>query len=69
MFRPRTLKVHAQSGAEPAPFSAGHRRREWFGKVRLERAKGFEPSTPTSARLEPGVLNDARLGHNPLDFP
>ncbi len=32
------------------------------------RAKGFEPSTPTLARLELGLLIAARLGHFPLDF-
>ena len=50
-FRPRTLKVRTEEPAEPAPFSAGHRHGECCAKSRLERAKGFEPSTPTLASL------------------
>ena len=36
MFRPRTLKVRAQNGAEPRPLSASHHQGECLEKDRLE---------------------------------
>ncbi len=38
-FRPRTLKVGAQSGAEPGPLSAGHHHGECLGRDRLEQRR------------------------------
>lgn len=35
-FRARTLKVCAQNGAEPGPFSVGRWDGEWLDEVRLE---------------------------------
>jgi hypothetical protein len=50
-LRQSSIKVGAQTAAKPAPFSVGHRCGERGAKGRLERVKGFEPSTPTLARL------------------
>ena len=56
-FRLRSIKVCAKNLAEPTLRGAGHRSGEWFGTEGLERAKGFEPSTPTLAR--PGATSTA----------
>ncbi len=53
-FRMSSIKVHARTAAKPAPSGADHHCRDWFGGSRLEQAKGFEPSIPTSARVSVG---------------
>jgi hypothetical protein len=53
-FRLSSIKVGARTAAKPAPERGLPWHREWLGRNRLEQAKGFQPSTPTSARVSVG---------------
>ena len=53
-FRYRSLKPGYENQGNTGLLGVGHPGGEWLDAGRLERAKGFEPSTPTLARVRDG---------------
>ena len=56
----RSIKVRAQSPAEPAPQRGRHRHGEWFDRSRLEQPWGFATSPPSWTRSRRALSQAAK---------